>query len=89
MSFRPHGRASVDPSNPSSFGVCDRCGFWYNLRDLRWQYQWAGLTLINLRLLVCDPCYDTPAPFLKTIIIPPDPAPIFNTRPEPFSIDEA
>ena len=51
MSY-PHGRAKVDASNPRAFGVCDRCGFLYNHKDLRWQYDYRGRSLQNLRILV-------------------------------------
>jgi len=46
------------------------------------------MKLVNLRILVCDVCHDTPAEFLRTVILPPDPAPLYNVRPEPYSIDE-
>lgn len=82
------GHAVTNPSSPEAFKVCDRCGFWYNASQLSWQYQFAGFSLINLRLLVCPPCLDTPAPFLKSIVLPPDPLPISNPRPEAFVADE-
>jgi hypothetical protein len=88
VSWRYHGRAKVSPSSPSAFGVCDRCGIWHSLRDLTWQFEWAGTRLQNLRLLVCDRCLDVPQPQLKARIIPPDPVPVFNARPENFSVDE-
>lgn len=82
MSFRPHGRFVVDPTAPRARGVCDRCGQMWQLDRLKWQYQWAGTTLQNLRILVCQPCMDVPQIQLKTIIIPPDPLPVLNPRPE-------
>lgn len=88
MSWRPHGRASVRPSDPRAFAVCDRCGMWYNHENLTWQYQFAGPNLQNLRLLVCRKCLDIPQPQLKPRILPPDPVPIMNARPEFFTIDE-
>ena len=60
----------------------------YNLNRLHWQHQWAGSKIMNLRLLVCDDCLDVPSPFLRTLILAPDPDPIYNTRPEQYSIDE-
>lgn len=88
--MRPHGRASVDPDNlqGASWASCDRCGFNHNLRNLHWQHQWSANSLQNLRLLVCSDCLDVPAPFLRVPILPPDPPPIMNARPEPYSIDE-
>lgn len=88
MAWRYHGHALVNPSAPRSFAVCDRCGFWYNIDALSWQYQWAGPNLQNLRLLVCQKCKDVPQPQLKPRILPPDPMPTLNARPENFLIDD-
>lgn len=88
MAWRFHGRAKVNPSHPVSFAVCDRCSIWYNITDLHWQFQFAGPNLQNLRLLVCDRCLDIPQPQLKPRILPPDPMPTLNARPENFLIDD-
>lgn len=88
MSWRFHGRAQVDPDSPRAFAICDRCGFLYNHQDLRWQFEWVGPQLQNLRLLVCETCLDQPQEQLRTIILPPDPLPILNARPEFYAIDE-
>lgn len=79
---RPHGRAKVDPTNPRAWGICDRCGLLYNHKDLRWQFDYRGIKLANLRTLVCEECLDEPQPQLKPRIIGPDPLPILNARPE-------
>lgn len=79
------GRARTDANNPKAFAVCDRCARWYNHVDLRWQYDYRGRTLANLRILVCDDCYDEPQPQLKPRIIPPDPVAIENARVEYFA----
>lgn len=78
------GRARTSARNPQAYGVCDRCGFWYNLVDLKWQYQWAGNNLINLQLRVCDTCLDVPQEQLRAIVIPADPVPVYQPRPENF-----
>lgn len=78
--MRPHGRARVSARNPRAFGVCDRCGFLYNHVNLQWQYQWAGASLTNLRILVCDQCLDVPQSQLRAIVVPADPVPIQNPR---------
>ena len=88
MAWRFHGRARVDANNPQAFGVCDRCGIWDNQKDLRWQFDYRGPNLQNLRILVCQYCLDIPQPQLKPRIIPPDPMPVLNARPENFSVDE-
>src|SRR5262245_34297316 len=90
MPHRPHGRAQVNPYNPSSFAICDRCGFLYNIDDLEWQYDYqGGQTPVNLRLLVCRrTCLDDLNYNNKLLILPPDPMPTFNARPEPYAVDE-
>lgn len=89
MPFGLHGRSTIDGSDPRAQGRCDRCGFWYNLRDLKWQMQWSGTQVINTGLLVCpDRCLDDLQPQQKAIILPPDPLPVLNARPEPFGYDE-
>lgn len=81
----PHGRAKVNTNSPRAFGICDRCGFLYNHSDLHWQYDFRGRSLANLRILVCFTCEDDPQPQLKPRIIPPDPVPIMNARPERYA----
>lgn len=88
MAWRFTGRARVNVRNPQAFAVCDRCGIWYNQRDLQWQFDFRGPNLQNLRILVCRHCLDLPQPQLKPRIIPADPLPIMNARPEGFSVDE-
>jgi hypothetical protein len=84
MSYRPHGRATVNPSAPRAFARCDRCGFIYNHADLRFQFDYRGPRLTNLRFLVCETCYDKPQPQLKPILLTQDPTPIINARPENY-----
>lgn len=83
------GHAYTDPTAPSPPGICDRCGFKYLLSDLTWQTQWAGSQLLNLRILVCCRCLDTPAEFLRTLILPADPPPILNVRPGFYQQEES
>ena len=78
--MRPHGRARVSARNPRAFAICDRCGFLVNHDRLQWQYDWAGASLINKRILVCDTCLDVPQQQLRAIVIPADPVPIQNPR---------
>jgi hypothetical protein len=86
--WHPTGRGRVSSTNPQALAVCDRCGFTYNHVDLKWQFDWAGTQLLNKRILVCETCLDTPQPNgQRTIIIPPDPLPIENPRPEPYSVE--
>lgn len=78
------GRARTSTTNPQAHAICDRCGFRYNHVDLKWQFDWAGASLINKRLLVCGSCYDTPQQQLRAIVVPADPVPIMNARTQDF-----
>ena len=78
------GRARTNASHPQAHAICDRCGFRYNHVDLRWQYDWAGASMINRRLLVCNSCYDVPQQQLRAIVVPSDPVPIQNARIQDF-----
>lgn len=78
------GRARTNSRHPEAHAICDRCGCRYNLADLRWQFDWRGTSMQNLRILVCSPCYDEPQQQLRSIIIPADPQPVLNARPENF-----
>lgn len=89
MAWRPHGHARISARNPRSTAICDGCGFIYNLDNLSWQFQWAGTKLQNLRFLNCPRCLDVPQAQLKTRIIPADPTPVMNARPENFLIDDS
>lgn len=88
MSYNPTGRARVSPSHPDAWAICDRCGFLYNHKDLAWQFDWQGPRMQNLRILVCQMCMDVPFEHNRTIILPPDPVPISNPRPEFYSPDD-
>jgi hypothetical protein len=83
--MRPHGNAQIDSNAPRAVGICDRCGFMYNHDELQWQWDWQqGPRLFNLRILVCRPCLDVPQESGRTIVLPPDPVPIANPRPENY-----
>lgn len=79
------GRARTNPSNPQAHAICDRCGFRYNHVDLRWQYDWRGASLANLRILVCPTCYDKAQNQLRSIVLPADPVPVNNPRVQIFT----
>jgi hypothetical protein len=81
--MRPYGHARIDATSPRARAVCDRCGFQYNHEDLQWQFDWRGPKVQNLRILVCDECLDDmQMNGQRTILIPADPIPIQNARPE-------
>jgi len=86
MAYRPHGHAFVNPSAPSAWGRCDRCGFIYNHKALRFQFDFRGPQLQNLRFLVCERCYDKPQAQLKPILTTQDPVPVLNARPDSYDM---
>jgi len=87
VAWHPNGRARVSASSPRAKAVCDRCGFLYSRTDLRWQSQWEGTQLQNLGILVCSICLDKPQMQLRAIILPPDPTPIEDPRPERYAME--
>ena len=74
------GRAKISSRTPEAAGVCDNCGFIYQRHELRWQLQWSGNKLVNLRQLVCRRCNDIPQTQLRAIVLPADPMPVLNPR---------
>ena len=87
---RPQAKyVTVDSGNPTGAGQCDRCGFWWNLRELIFQDQWAGQKIYNTQLLVCPKCYDIPFEQYRTIILEPDPPPLLNSRVPYFAYEES
>lgn len=78
------GHARTNASSPRSHAICDRCGARYNHDDLRWQYEWRGTSLQNIRLLVCRSCEDVPQQQLMAFAVPADPIPIKDPRIQDF-----
>jgi hypothetical protein len=78
------GRAVTNPEAPRAFGVCDDCGIWYNLFRLTYKREWQGTQLANLRFRVCDTCQDRPNPQLRARLMPQDPVPVHDPRPQNF-----
>lgn len=83
------GRARTSSSRPEAFGVCQRCGIWYNRVDLRNQYAWRGAALLPTWVFVCQRCYDTPNETDRAIVPPADPIPVQLALPEDFDAAEA
>lgn len=82
------GRARTNATKPEAHAICDRCGFRYNHNSLKWQYDWRGASLMNIRLLVCDTCNDEPQQQLRAIVVPADPVPIVQPRLQDFAVSE-
>jgi hypothetical protein len=74
------GRARISAKHPQAAGVCDRCGFIWTHHTLKFQHEWRGASLMDVRILVCRRCEDVPQNQLRTIILPADPVPIMNAR---------
>lgn len=85
MAWVRYTRASVNSRSPQALANCDKCGFVWNHNRLKWQYDWRGPRMQNLRILVCPDCIDKPQQNgQRTIVLPPDPIPIMNPRPDPY-----
>lgn len=92
MAYRWRGKFfQVDPDDPRAEGICDRCNFRFRLMDLSWQYAFQGTTMPqNTRMLVCsEGCMDPLNPQDQAYILPPDPLPVYNARPENYVLDES
>lgn len=59
-------------SNKNAYGICDRCGFRYGLRELR--KEWNGLK-------TCPECFEPKHPQLEPILQPVDPEALRQARP--------
>jgi hypothetical protein len=89
MAWRPHPkRAETDPQAPRAWATCDRSGMQTNHFKLQQQRQWAGTQIIDEKFLVDGDFNDEPQRQLGTLILPPDPPPIMNARPENYTADE-
>lgn len=81
-----HHRARARARSPRAFGVCDFCGGWFNRVDLLEVMEYYGTSVRWTGYLADRDCLDKPQPQLQPYILPPDPVPIKNPRPEIFSI---
>ena len=81
-------RAQVDRQHPQGWATSDRNGHVGNLAKMKWQFDYRGSQIINTRVLVHEDELDIPQRQLGTLVIPPDPLPLINARPENYSIDE-
>lgn len=88
--MRPHPRrARTAPQSPRGWGTSDRGGWVGNHENMCWQWEWSGFKLYNKRILVYPDELDVPQEQLRTIVIPPDPQPLMNARPESYSFEES
>ena len=81
--LKANGFARVRARSPEAFGICDTCGFQFNRTDLVAQMEYQGNALQKTGFMVCTrTCNDVPQPQLTTPILPNDPYPILDPRPE-------
>jgi hypothetical protein len=71
----------IDPKNPEPLGICDRCGFNFNHKDLVKQKDWQGDNYIWIGILVCSTCLDKPQEQNRPPLVKDDPRPVKNPRP--------
>lgn len=89
MAHRPHARGTTRDPHDGPWSVCDRCGFLWSQSRLQFQFDYLGGSVPqSLGLIVCRRCLDDLNFQQKLLILPPDPQPIFNTRPENYVVDE-
>lgn len=89
MANRPHPRQASNDPHDGPWTTCDRCGWVTSQSRMQFQYDFFGGPVTqNTGFLVCERCLDAPTLQLRLIILPPDPPPFFNTRPEPYFVDE-
>ena len=91
MAYRWHPKNSeTDPDNPRAWASADCCGFIWPLHKLTFQYAYQGSTMPqNTGFLICPKHLDPLNPQDTPYILPPDPPPIYNARPENYALDES
>jgi hypothetical protein len=78
-----NGFARVSRRAPSAFAICDTCGYQFNRTALVEQMEYFGNEIRKTGFLVCQrTCNDIPQPQISTPILPNDPYPVRNPRPE-------
>lgn len=89
MTFRPHPKYASNSAKNGPWTTCDVCGFIDSHSRMQWQYDYrGGNSPVNVRILKCPRCVDALRFQAKLVILPPDPRPIMNTRPESYVVDE-
>lgn len=77
-----NGHARASPSNPIGVFLCDRCTMVWPRTAARRQFYWSGARLADSGLIVCTKCLDDPNEQYRALILPPDPIPFDNPRPD-------
>lgn len=89
MTYRPHLKYASYDAHAGPWTTCSTCGLIWSQKDMQFQYDFRGGSVpINTGWLRCPKCI-TPLTYQQSLlIIPPDPPPFMNTRPEPYTVDE-
>jgi hypothetical protein len=77
---------TIDTDNPEALGICDYTGFVFMRKDMVRQMEWRGNDLVWTGFYVGKPYADKPNEQNKTPILPPDPRPVIDPRPQFFSV---
>jgi len=80
--------ARVDPTSPKGWATDMRSGFITNAENLIEQHEWRGLKVMPTGTLTHARYLDKPQRQLGANILPPDPTPLMNARPEQYPVDE-
>lgn len=89
MSYRPQPKYASSDATLGPWTTCDRCGLLDNQSRMQFQYDFLGGSVPqSTGLLVCSRCLNGLRYQAQLIIIPPDPPPLFNLRPENYTVDE-
>ncbi len=87
MTFPTGKFVKIDWNHPSALGICDYTGLVFNRKDLVKQMEWRGNALVWTGFYVGKPFAAKPNPQLIPPILPPDPVPILDPRPEKSSLE--
>ncbi len=89
MTYRPQPKYASRDAKRGAWTTCDDCGFIWNQSDMAFQYDYVGGPIPeDMGWLRCPRCI-TPLTYQrKLLVIPPDPPPLMNTRPEPYAVEE-
>lgn len=84
MSFPKGKYVRIDPRNPEALAMCDYSNLPCMHKDLVRQMEWRGMGLVWTGALVNKRFADIPNEQGRTPILPPDPIPVANPRPQFF-----
>src|SRR5262245_30891965 len=89
MSYRPKPKYASRDATRGPWTTCSTCGLLWNMCDMSFQFDFMGGAVPqNTNIFRCPKCLDQINWQRSLLIIPPDPPPIANTRPELYSVDE-